>query len=96
MNLPVDSANRPPRRTRIGGVLLLSLLLALALGAGGWYGWRQWQAGAARAQALAEQQRDAAEIARIRDLYTHRPSPTMRTSGLSCTPCTRWTVAITY
>lgn len=59
MNLPVDSANRPPRRTRIGGVLLLSLLLALALGAGGWYGWRQWQAGAARAQALAEQQRDA-------------------------------------
>ena len=44
----------------------------------------------------AEQYCDAAEIARIRDLYAHRPSPTMRTSGLSCTPCTRWTVASTY
>lgn len=50
----------PPRRSRAGGLLLL-LLLAIALGAAGWYGWRQWQAQQSRLEALASQQRQAAE-----------------------------------
>lgn len=60
MNLPADSiAASPPPRNRLGGTLLLSLLLLLALGAGGWYGWRQWQARQTQAQAALAQQRDA-------------------------------------
>ena len=57
---PSPAAVAPPRRSRAGGLLLLSLL-AIALGAGGWYGWRQWQAQQSRLESSALQQRQAAE-----------------------------------
>jgi len=64
---PSPAATTPPRRSRAGGLLLL-LLVVVALGAAGWYGWRQWQAQQARidAQALQLRQADAARIDALR------------------------------
>ncbi|MFT4180109.1 MAG: uroporphyrinogen-III C-methyltransferase [Thermomonas sp.] len=58
MNDPTPTLPAPARRSHAGSLLLL-LLLAIVLGAGGWYGWQQLQAQQARANADAQQQRDA-------------------------------------